>query len=72
MPSVERQIRRDLESNRLWGLEIFENEIVGCLGPFANEAAFPRDLREIPIERNAELLRWLTRKVHMREMYLER
>ena len=62
MTPVQREIRRDIESNQLWGLEIFEREIVGCLGPFATEAEIPRYLDEMSFERNGELLRWLSRK----------
>jgi len=64
---VQREIRRDIESNQLWGLEIFEHEVVGCLGPFATEAAIPRYLDEMAFEQNGELLRWLSSKGLQRE-----
>ena len=67
MTPVRREIRRDIESNPLWGLEIFEREIVGCLGPFATEAAIPPYLDEMTFERNRDLLRWLSRKGLKRE-----
>ena len=67
MAPVQREIRRDIEYNKLWGLEIFEREIVGCLGPFATDAAVPRHLDEMTFERNRELLRWLSRKGLTRE-----
>ena len=35
MAPVEREIRRDIESKQLWALEVFQHEIVGCLGRFA-------------------------------------
>jgi len=38
MAPVEREIRRDIESKQL---EIFQHEIIGCLGPFATEATVP-------------------------------
>lgn len=68
MPLVQREIRRDVESNQLWGVEIFEREIVGCLGPFATETAIPPYLDDKIFERNGELLRWLSRKALRREM----
>jgi len=67
MPPVQREIRRDIESNQLWGLEIFEHKIVGCLGPFATDAAIPQYLDEMAFERNGELLRWLNSKGLKRE-----
>jgi hypothetical protein len=70
MAPVQREIRRDIESNKLWGLEIFDHEIVGCLGPFATEAAIPSYLGEMTFERNGELLRWLSRKGLKRETVL--
>src|SRR5262249_30022605 len=33
MAPVEREIRRDIGSKQLWALEVFQHEIVGCLGP---------------------------------------
>jgi len=59
MAPVEREIRRDIEYKQLWALEIFQHEIVGCLGPFATEATVPRYLDGMTFERNGELLRWL-------------
>jgi hypothetical protein len=59
MPTVTREIWTDPKSRRLWGVEVFNREIIGCLGPFQDASAFPRSLGEIAFERNAELLRWL-------------
>src|SRR5215510_3925024 len=62
MAPVEREIRRDIESKQLWALEVFQHEIVGCLGPFATDAMVPRYLDGMTFERNGELLRWLSGK----------
>jgi hypothetical protein len=62
MAPVEREIRRDIESKQLWALEVFQHEIVGCLGRFATEATVPRYLDGMTFERNGELLRWLSGK----------
>jgi hypothetical protein len=61
MLNVRREIRRDVASGRLWALEVFGHEIIGCLGPFGTEAAIPPHLDRVAFERNGELLRWLRR-----------
>jgi hypothetical protein len=72
MESVSCEIRRDPESRRLWGLEMFDHEIIGCAGPFLDETALPAQFEESAFERNAELLRWLSRRGLQRLPHLPR
>jgi hypothetical protein len=61
MEHVRRELRRDPESDRLWGVEVFDNRIIGCVGPWP-PATFPPPLDEVAFERNGELVRWLDRR----------
>jgi hypothetical protein len=65
MGKVRYEIWRDSESHRLWGLELFDHEIIGCIGPLRDDDASPPPLADgadMGFERNADLLRWISRK----------
>ena len=62
MHDIHREVGRDPESNRLWELEVLEDKIVGCAGPFRDVAALPSPFEPVAFERNTELLRWLTHR----------
>lgn len=66
MQDVRHEIWRDPEHRRLWGLEMLDQEIIGCIGPFREETALPERLDTFAFERNAELLRWLRRRRRQR------
>ena len=57
---------RDHELRRVWGLEVFNDIVVGCTGPFSDETAFRECRDTIVFERNPDLLRHLGRKRRQR------
>ena len=60
---VHCEVRRDPESHRLWGLEMLDHTIIGCAGPFQDEGSVQEGFdTTAPLERNGELLRWLSRR----------
>lgn len=59
MDHVRRELRRDLETGRLWGVEVFDERIIGCVGPWSPTGTPPPSLDDVAFERNAELVRWL-------------
>lgn len=62
MRKVRREVWHDGGTGRFWALELFEGEIIGCFGPFQDEAALPSLLDVIPFERNPEILRWIRQR----------
>jgi len=63
MHNVHCEVGRDPETHQLWGLEVFDDKIIGCVGPFSHEAAIPARLGAERFERNGELLRWLRQRL---------
>jgi hypothetical protein len=63
MSSVRHELWRDPETRRVWGLEMLEGEVIGCVGPFP-ETMSPPALDALAFERNGELMRWLGRRAH--------
>jgi hypothetical protein len=59
MRDVHCEIRRDAEFCRLWGLEVVDHEITGCVGPFREGTVSPSWFETVAFERNPELLWWL-------------
>jgi len=59
MQLTQCEVRRDVESGRLWVLQVVGDEITGCCGPFAHDAVVPESLEASVFERNTELIRWL-------------
>ena len=66
MQNVRREIWHDVDCGALWELELLDDSIVGCIGPFRDESAVAAHLGEVAVERNPQMLRWLRHRRHLR------